>query len=169
MIVRTAAPLEAAITALIVAGSDTSNGIAIASATPSPFGVTVGGWAPSPAGRCGLTVGATVSIRNVRVADARLPAASVALNTTVWIPSPSTATVAALTAFAGLPSMLTTLLATPDVASVIEGLRVTGPRQVDAASPALPVSVTPTEGATVSMRNARCRHGSRMPARSTAR
>ena len=65
--------------------------------------------------------------------------------------------------------MLTSFVAIPEVASLMAGLRVTGPRQVAAASPALPVSATPIEGATVSMRNARCRHGSRIPALSTAR
>ncbi len=137
--------------------------------TPSPLGVTVGGWPPSPPGIVGVTVGAVVSMRKVRVVDDRLPAASVALNVTVCVPSPSTATVAAFSAFAALPSMRTSFVATPEVASAMVGLRVTGPRQVAAASPALPVIATPIVGATVSMRNARWRHGSRMPARSTAR
>ncbi len=101
--------------------------------------------------------------------DDWLPAASVALNVTVCVPSPSTATVAALSAFAALPSMRTSLVATPEVASAMAGLSVTVPRQVAAASPALPVIATPIVGATVSMRNPRWRHGSRMPARSTAR
>ena len=117
-----------------------------------------------------MTVGAIVSMRKLRVVDDWLPAASVAAERDrVCVPSPSTATVAALSALAALPSMLTSLVATPEVASAMVGLRVTGPRQVAAASPALPAIASPIEGATVSIRNARWRHGSRMPARSTAR
>ena len=117
----------------------------------------------------GVTVGAMVSIRNARVVVARLPAASVAANVTVWLPSRSTTTVEAVSALAGLPSRLTDLPATPEVASAKAGLSVTGPRHVDAASPALPASDTPMVGGRVSILKVRWRQASRTPALSVAR
>ena len=65
--------------------------------------------------------------------------------------------------------MLTSLPATPDVASLIVGLRVTGPRHVPGASPAGPLEATEIVGPRVSILSVRCSQGSRMPALSVAR
>src|SRR4051794_22568703 len=89
--VRTTTASGPAMLAVTVEDSEAVNGSPTVSLAVSPFGVTVGGTAPSAG--TGVTMdGATVSMRRWIVLPDRLPATSLERNTTVCGPSPSTST-----------------------------------------------------------------------------